>query len=117
MADEKSQDTGAKADDDLDKIMKEISSLEAETESPAEKPVAAVVHKLELKPEVKMETKKENSEQSLKLELTGTLKLKLSFASGSRGIDIICSDDALICQLADGTEFRVPTVVTKKKVA
>ena len=47
--------------------------------------------------------------QSLTLELTGTLNLKLGFVTGTKSVELICTDDALVCRFGDGTEVRIPT--------
>jgi hypothetical protein len=51
------------------------------------------------------------------MELSGVVNLKLCFASGDRSIEVHCTEEALICRMADGTEFRIPTGITKKRNA
>lgn len=119
MVDEKNQDNGAASEDvDFTKIMQEIAQEEAALtqEEPADilKEVReATVHSIHdpayhasrTKPAVATEA---GEKQSLSLELSGTMQIKLHFASGGRSIEISCSDDAMICKFADGTEFRIP---------
>ena len=50
-----------------------------------------------------------NSEQALTMELKGTMNLKISFTNGDKKIDVMCTEDFLICRMADGTEFKIPT--------
>jgi hypothetical protein len=49
-----------------------------------------------------------SSPQSLTLEMNGAINLKLSFKSGERSIEVSCTEEALICRMADGSEFRIP---------
>ena len=58
-----------------------------------------------------------DAEQSLRLELKGSINLKLCFASGERRIEVFCGEEALICRMADGTEFKIPTGIRKKTKA
>lgn len=125
MADEKNQVNDDMAEDsDLDKIMQEIANEEkaltaapAATETETET-VEATVHPI---PSAKAGKMKEaistNTEekQSLTLELTGSINLKLRFASGERSIEIECLDDMMVCRMADGTEFRVPVGQSSSK--
>lgn len=49
-----------------------------------------------------------SSDQTLKMELQGVVNLKVNFSSGGRSVELICSEEALVCRMADGTEFRIP---------
>ena len=122
MVDEKNQVSEEQlSEDDLDKIMKEIVAEEsaneisaAEESAPvaaAPQPTAAPANKSASVTPIRAVSPKSSgsSEQALKLEFTGPINLKLQFSSGSRSIELICGDDTLICRMADGTEFRIPT--------
>ncbi len=93
------------SEDELDALIEDLAqseSLEAKRDTSTEeetKPMAEVVP---------MKTA-ETAEQSLKLELRGSINLKLIFSSGERSIEVFCTEDALICRMADGTEFKIPT--------
>jgi len=106
MADEKKSEEVS--EDELDQI---IADMSKEEETPAAPPVTM------LKTAKTPSAPKGKPEQSLSMELTGVINLKLSFASGDRSIELTCSEDALICRMADGTEFRIPTGVEKKRNA
>lgn len=116
----------AKADEDLDSIMQELESLDQEvgaamgateptssatssTTPPASSSGEAVTA---LRPNRKARTNAVGgapSTQALTLELTGSLNLKLAFATGNRQVELVCSEDALVCRFGDGTEVRIPT--------
>lgn len=106
MADEKKLEEAS--EDELDQIIRDMADEEAAT------PIAAPALSLAKPP--KTATKKD-AEQSLTMELTGVVNLKLCFASGERSIEVHCTEEALICRMADGTEFRIPTGITKKRSA
>lgn len=117
---------GVSADDDLDSIMQELESMEAEVSaSPEAKPDEAGVEEVVSEASASTEApvanirsvKKTRSSvasaapatQALTMELTGSLNLKLNFATGNRTVELVCTDDALICRFGDGTEVRIPT--------
>ena len=107
-----------KEEDELDAIIGEIESMNQEVMKPNE--VKTAKKSASVTP-IRSKTANTGTEsQSLKLELTGSLNLRLAFSSGSKSIDLICQDDALICRFADGTEFRIPiqdSVASDKKAA
>lgn len=105
MADEKKIDEAP--EDELDQIIRDMADEEAAT------PVATPA--LSLAKNTK--ATKKDAEQSLTMELSGVVNLKLCFASGDRSIEVHCTEEALICRMADGTEFRIPTGITKKRNA
>lgn len=117
MVDEKNQiSEDAVSEDDLDKIMKDIVTEEEEA---AEAAPEAVVTPISAAPQVtpirSVEPKRTSSgggEQALKLEFSGPINLKLQFTTGNRTIELNCTDEALVCRMADGTEFRMPTGAT-----
>jgi hypothetical protein len=101
------------SESELDQLMEDLAT---EDTAPAEKAVA----------EVRQLTSNGNgthsefaadAEQSLKLELKGSINLKLVFSSGERSIEVFCAEEALICRMADGTEFKIPTGIHKKSRA
>jgi hypothetical protein len=106
MADGKKVEAEEVQDDELDQIIRDMA--EEEDNAPAMKatPLKAV----------KNSAKKE-ADQSLTMELTGVINLKLCFASGERSIEVLCTEEALLCRMADGTEFRIPTGIAKKRNA
>jgi hypothetical protein len=106
MADEKKMDDVS--EDELDQIIQDMAS--------EEEPVAPQPIPLQKATTPKTKVKKA-ADQSLTMELTGVVNLKLCFASGDRSIEVICTEDALLCKMADGTEFRIPTGIAKKNVA
>jgi len=107
---------GTAADEDLEKIMQEIISEEtnlSETKEATVQDISTAAKAGKIKAE-------ENTEkQTLSLELSGSINLKLYFSSGERSIEVSCGEDAMICRLADGSEFRIPfgTVANNKKSA
>jgi hypothetical protein len=109
MADEKKMDEVS--EDELDQIIQDMASEEEPVEPFAPQPIPL---QKGTSPKVKA---KKAAEQSLTMELTGVVNLKLCFASGERSIEVICTEESLLCKLADGTEFRIPTGVAKKSVA
>jgi hypothetical protein len=124
MADEKKSVEDEMSDDDLDQIIQDISKEETEEEveapakaaAPAPATVASNVSTLGVRT-AKKPLAAVKAEQSLNLELTGVINLKLCFSSGERSIEVLCTEDALICRMADGTEFRIPTGIEKKRQA
>jgi hypothetical protein len=107
MADEKKSEEVS--EDELDQI---IADMSKEEEAPAPAPV-----KILKTAKTAPSAPKGNSEQSLSMQLTGVINLKLNFASGDRSIELTCTEEALLCRMADGTEFRIPTGVEKKRNA
>lgn len=110
MADENKADDVA--EDELDQIIADMSK-EEEAEEAATPPISLVKSSKTAKPSPKVG----KSDQSLTMELTGVVNLKLCFASGERSIEVICTEEALLCRMADGTEFRIPTGIEKKRNA
>lgn len=110
MADEKNSKDDM-SDEDLDQIIQQISK---EEETPKAKPAAAAPNLSVINGKKAAASK---AEQSLNLELTGVINLKLCFSSGERSIEVLCTEEALICRMADGTEFRIPTGIEKKRNA
>lgn len=106
MADEKKSDD--MSEDELDQI---IADMSKEEEEAAPTPPVSLVkgNKAQAKPPA--------DGQSLTMELTGVVNLKLCFASGERSIEVTCTEEALLCRMADGTEFRIPTGIAKKRNA
>lgn len=108
MADSKKEDDVS--DDDLDQIIQEMSKEdEAEVKAAPAAPVSIVGKKTK--------AVAPSSDQALSLELTGVVNLKLCFSSGERSIEVLCTEEALVCRMADGTEFRIPTGINKSKAA
>lgn len=103
MVDGKNQ--ASQGDEDLEKIMQEINSIEQE--SNYVETGGAAVRNIADHSRAKT-TDAGSSPQSLTLELNGTLQLKLIFTSGARSMELSCNEDGLTCRLADGSEFRVP---------
>lgn len=103
MADEKKMEEVP--EDELDQIIRDM----ADEENAAPAPTPALSLAKTAKP-----TKKD-AEQSLTMELSGVVNLKLCFASGDRSIEVHCTEEALVCRMADGTEFRIPTGIHNKK--
>jgi hypothetical protein len=112
MADEKKSDD--MSEDELDQI---IADMSKEEEQAAEEEAAAPVVSIAKAAPAKPAAVKGTSDQSLKMELTGVVNLKLNFASGDRSIELTCTEEALLCRMADGTEFRIPTGMAKKRNA
>jgi|GEM_PF-6663901 len=96
------------SEDELDQIIQDMSK-EEEPETSA-KPVVSAVQNAK-------KNSTGSSEQALTLEMNGVINLKLCFKNGDRSIEVICSEDALICRMADGTEFRIPTGNSKARKA
>jgi hypothetical protein len=109
MADNKSPKEDDVSDDDLDQIIQDMSKEEEEVKTTSA-PALSVVGK-------KTSAPMERPDQALSLELTGVVNLKLCFSSGERSIEVLCTEEALVCRMADGTEFRIPTGITKSKAA
>lgn len=118
MVDGKNQ-VEAGEEEDLEKIMQEINSIEQEGVAMQHDKKTATVHALPPQGVKSAPTSTGSEEQSLRLELTGSIHMRLSFASGARSVDLYCTDDSLVCRLADGSEFRVPlhTNVSAKRSA
>ncbi len=96
------------SEDELDQIIQDMSKDE-EAEVKA-KPALTSVQSKKSDPVA-------SSNQALMLEMSGVINLKLSFKNGDRSIEVICSEEALVCRMADGTEFRIPTGVGKVRKA
>jgi hypothetical protein len=111
MAEQKKN--GDMSEDELDQIIAEMSKEEEAEEAPAAAPKVALVKS----PREKEAGATEKSGQSLTLELNGVVNLKLNFQSGERSIEVVCGEEYLLCRMADGTEFRIPTGMTKKRNA
>jgi putative NADH-flavin reductase len=108
MVDGKNQTNSG--DEDLEKIMQEINSIEQE--SAVQETSAAA-----LPQNVKAFPKGEKTSQSLTMELNGSIQLRLVFASGARSMEISCDESGFICRLADGSEFRIPMGAPVRKTA
>jgi hypothetical protein len=106
MADGKKVEAEEVQDDELDQIIRDMAEEEDDAPVVSATPLKAV----------KSSAKKE-ADQSLTMELTGVVNLKLCFASGERSIEVLCTEEALLCRMADGTEFRIPTGIAKKRNA
>lgn len=107
------------SDDELDQIIQDMSKEDEQATAHAEEareaapevtkaPVedfkpARVLHVA--KPVAKAPAA---TDQSLTMELQGVVNLKVNFSSGGRSVELVCSEDALVCKMADGTEFRIP---------
>jgi hypothetical protein len=117
MADEKKSE--AMSDDELDQIIQDMSkedeqaTAEVETDAPmmesTPEPVEAPVEPVRtLRAAKPADRKPVASDQSLTMELQGVVNLKVNFSSGGRSVELVCSEEALVCRMADGTEFRIP---------
>lgn len=116
MADEMKAEDGA--DEELDQIIQDMSKEDEEV-TPAAAPASKAKAPLAVVSKEASAAPAASTEQSLRLELTGVINLKLSFSSGGRSIELTCTEEALLCRMADGTEFRLPTgtVASKRKAA
>ncbi|NUM89026.1 MAG: hypothetical protein HUU37_07470 [Bdellovibrionales bacterium] len=100
-------------EDELDALIEDLAQSETlDAKKPEAKEEPAVAEVIPMKAP-------ETAEQNLKLELRGSINLKLIFSSGERSIEVFCTEDALICRMADGTEFKIPTGIhsTRKRAA
>jgi hypothetical protein len=112
----------AMSDDELDQIIQDMAKADEEAipelpvaakpepaaiAAPAPAPVVAAAPTAPLASVADLP--KARSNQGLTMELQGVVNLKVCFTSGDRAIEIVCSEDALVCRMADGTEFRIPT--------
>lgn len=98
------------SDDELNQIIEDMSTSEGEPS--AAKPAVTLVHSATSTtppPAVTKTGTTATGNQALSLELTGVVNLKLSFSSGDRTMELLCTEEALVCRMADGTEFRIPT--------
>lgn len=101
------------SEDELDQIIQDMSKEEpAETGSAEEKPALTLVRGRKGQP-----APEASSQQALTLEMSGVVNLKLCFKNGDRNIEVICSEESLVCRMADGTEFRIPTGNSKARKA
>lgn len=100
------------SEDELDQIIQDMSKEEpAEAE---EKPALTLVQGKKGQPAPEATA---SPQQALTLEMNGVINLKLAFKNGDRSIEVICSEEALICRMADGTEFKIPTGHSKVRKA
>ena len=102
-------------DDDVDHIIQEISEEDPSFSSNVSP--LTVATSVEKPAPVPTKSSSENLEQCLTLELKGSIQLTLCFVSGDRRIEVICGEDALVCRMADGTEFKIPTGFSPKRAA
>ena len=109
MADQVDQSMEKISDDELDQIIQDM-----EQEEPPKEETQSKVVPMSVKNGGKTSS---TQEQCLSLELTGAINLKLCFSSGERSIEVFCTEEALICRMADGTEFKIPTGIPQKKAA
>ncbi|HEY8279953.1 MAG TPA: hypothetical protein VIH99_10030 [Bdellovibrionota bacterium] len=93
------------SEDELDQIIQDMSKDEGEASA---KPALEAVQG---------KKKSASSQQALTLEMNGVINLKLCFKDGDRVIEVVCSEEALVCRMADGTEFRIPTGIAKVRKA
>ena len=100
------------SESELDQLMEDLAS--EDTQPAAKEAAVAEVRQL---PTATHSDFAADAEQSLKLELKGSINLKLCFNSGERSIEVFCAEEALICRMADGTEFKIPTGIHKKNRA
>lgn len=121
----------AKQDEDLDSIMQELANLDQEvgmsatTEATAaapNSPEPVTNMRQARRARMSAASSAAPTTQALTLELTGSLNLKLSFSTGARQVELVCTEDALVCRFGDGTEVRIPTenpkaISTKRSVA
>jgi hypothetical protein len=103
------------SEDELDQIIQDMSKDEPEE---AASPQASVPT-MEL-----VQSKKKaaspvssSSQQALTLEMNGVVNLKLCFKNGERSIEVHCTEEHLLCKMADGTEFKIPTGNAKVRKA
>ncbi len=110
MANEKK--TEAMSDDELDQIIQDMS--QEDEQATAEPPLSIVAAEKSY-----AAPSSTRGDQSLTMELQGVVNLKVNFSSGGRSIELVCSEEALVCRMADGTEFRIPigASASKKKAA
>lgn len=109
MADEKHVTDEEISDDEIDQIIEDISK-----EDTTAKPVAAPLSLVQGE-KMSSSSKPKDNDQALTMELTGVVNLKLCFSSGDRSIELLCTEEALLCRMADGTEFRIPTGIRTSK--
>ncbi|MCO5144237.1 MAG: hypothetical protein M9962_14200 [Oligoflexia bacterium] len=99
------KDLDKEMEEELDQIIEDIASEEDTEQQSAP---------LKLVKGTKEESISEHSDQVLSMQLTGPINLRLSFSNGDRAIEIECSEDGLLCRMADGTEFKIPTTAVRK---
>lgn len=120
MSDEKEKEEAVAQEDvsesELDQLMEDLASEDATASVETEEEPVAEVRQLPAASRER-ESLVAEAEQSLKLELKGSINLKLCFSSGERSIEVFCAEEALICRMADGTEFKIPTGIHKKSRA
>lgn len=101
------------SEDELDQIIQDMSKEEEDEETEAPVSVAPSLEAVQ----AMRKPAESNAQQSISLEMSGVINLKLNFKNGERNLEVICTDDALICRMADGTEFRIPTGNAKARKA
>ncbi len=101
------------SEDELDQIIQDMSKDEDEAE-PSESPKQPALEMVQSK---KKSGPMPSSQQALTLEMNGVVNLKLCFKNGERSIEVHCTEEFLLCRMADGTEFRIPTGVSKARKA
>lgn len=116
------KDTGQEeiSEDELDQIIQDMSKDEPEAPVAPEKPALELVQskKTSAGPvPVASPAASSSSQQALTLEMNGVVNLKLCFKSGERSIEVLCTEEHLLCTMADGTEFRIPTGHNKTRKA
>lgn len=109
MSDQQNAAKDDMSEDELDQIIQDMSTEEVEPEKPALEVVQS-----KKKVVTPMATTGSNASQALTLEMNGVVNLKLRFQNGDRHIEVSCTDEFLTCQMADGTEFKIPTGATPK---
>lgn len=92
------------SEDELDQIIQDMSKEESPEASG--QPALTLVQGKKGQPKAEVPAA---SAQSLTLEMNGVVNLKLCFKNGDRNIEVICSEESLVCRMADGTEFKIPT--------
>ena len=106
------------SEDELDQIIKDMSEGEDDVQPPMEKSKESSSPVMELVQSKKVEAAGEPvkvapvsmaAQQTLSLEMNGVINLKLCFKNGDRSVEVQCTEDFLVCRMADGTEFRIPT--------
>lgn len=107
------------SEDELDQIIEDMSKEETSAASAPTPSLALASSNTSLGTSATKNTgaSKKDADQSLTMELSGVVNLKLCFASGDRSIEVLCTEEALLCRMADGTEFRIPTGIAKKRNA
>lgn len=92
-------------EEELEQIIEDIASDEDTKQQSAP---------LKLVKTPKDETVSAHGDQVLSMQLTGPINLRLSFSNGDRAIELECTENGLLCRMADGTEFKIPTSAVRK---